>query len=256
MNEPGAFPSLYHLCELPRPCSYLPEETAALEYRGYVGLSPAELESLVERGWRRFGVDVFRPACSNCSQCVPIRVDVNAFRPDKSQRRVWKKNADVVVTLHPAGVSEEHVSLYNRWHDQMTELKNWRHQHHSLKGYAQSFLLGDFPSLMEMQYRRAGELIGLGIIERFPNSISSVYFFHAPEWRKDSPGTFSVLWEIELARQLGLSWLYLGYWISACRSMAYKNRFRPYQILRGRPGDEEVPDWLNANEERDNVPSH
>lgn len=248
-------PERLHVIEPPRVCSYLPDQTAALEYRGYRGLTPAELEHLLARGWRRFGVDVFRPACANCQQCVPIRVDVNAFQPSKSQRRTLRRNEHVSVTLHPASVTSEHVQLYNDWHVDMTRLRGWRPQRHSISGYAKSFLLGDFPSTHELQYRIDGKLVGVGIIDWLPHAFSSVYFFHAPDWRDQGPGTFSLLCEIATARQLGLDYVYLGYWIKACPSMAYKNHFHPHQILLSRPGDAEEPAWLKVDRETFNVPT-
>ncbi|WP_437223855.1 arginyltransferase [Planctomicrobium sp. SH661] len=244
---------LLHLTEPPRTCSYLPDQTAALEYRSYRGLSPHQLESMLERGWRRFGIDIFRPACAACTKCVPIRVKVQDFHPNKSQRRTLKKNSHITVTLHPAGVSEDHVRLYNDWHVDMTERRDWKPQRHTMKGYARSFLVGEYPSLHELQYRDGDELVGVGLIDCLPHSVSSVYFFHAPAWRDLGPGTFSLLCEIELARRLNLDFVYLGYWIGECPSMAYKNRFHPHQVLRSRPEDEEIPAWLNVDEETYNV---
>jgi len=248
-------PELYHLQEPPRTCSYLPEQVASLEYRSYRGLSPAQLEELLSRGWRRFGIDMFRPACADCVQCVPLRVVVADFQPDKSQRRSFKKNSEISVTLHPAGLSTERVSLYNQWHVEMTEQNGWPLQQFSAQEYARSFLQGAFPSLHELQYRMGSELVGVSLIDLLPRSLSSVYFYHVPRWRDLSPGTFSLLCEIELARQWNLDFVYLGYWIARCPSMAYKNRFRPHEILLSRPGDEESPRWLKPEKETYNVPT-
>lgn len=248
-------PELYRFCEVPRRCSYLPDRTASLEYRAYRGLTPHQLESLLERGWRRFGIDLFRPTCTGCTECLPLRIPVAEFRPDKSQRRSLRKNQDVRITLHPATVTSEHLSLYNAWHRDMTEQKGWPWQQLSEEEYARSFLIGDYPSLHEVQYRKGGELVGVGLVDWLPKSLSSVYFYHAPDWRRLSPGTFSVLCEVELARQLELDFVYLGYSIRDCPSMAYKSNFRPHEILLSRPEDEEQPTWLKPATETYNVPT-
>jgi arginine-tRNA-protein transferase len=94
-----------------------------------------------------------------------------------------------------------------------------------------------------MRYFREETLVGVGLIDLLPHSLSSIYFYHAPDWRPDGPGTFSMLCEIELARQRQLDFVYLGYWIRDCQSMAYKNRFVPHELLRSRPGERMEPDW-------------
>ncbi|WP_175517733.1 arginyltransferase [Planctomicrobium piriforme] len=230
-----------------RPCSYLPEQTAALEYRGYPGLSPDALEELICRGWRRFGVQVFRPACPACQKCIPVRIDVASFQPTKSQRRTQRRNDHITFELATATVSEQHVDLYNRWHADMADRRDWREQETDPRNYARSFLSGAFPSAHELRYYDSDELVGIGLIDMLPSALSSIYFYHAPEWRPLGPGTFSLLCEIELARRLGLQHVYLGFWIAECPSMAYKNRFHPHEVLLSRPTDEEQPQWLKAH---------
>ncbi|HWL11334.1 MAG TPA: arginyltransferase [Planctomicrobium sp.] len=232
------------MVEPPRVCSYLPEQTASLEYLRVPGMSPEDLQQRLQRGWRRFGIDLFRPVCRACMQCVPVRVDVATFQPTKSQRRTQRRNSHVSVELAPAGLSRQHVELYNAWHEDMKNRRDWPEQVASWQLYAQSFLAGDFPSAHELRYWNGNDLIGVGLIDILPTALSSIYFYHAPNWRSQGPGTFSLLCEIELARKLGLAHVYLGYWIAACPSMAYKNRFRPYDVLQGRPEDEEEPVWL------------
>src|SRR4051812_17348941 len=102
--------SLDHLgfVEPQRPCSYLAEETASLEYRLYRDVTADSYMRLLERGWRRHGRMFFRPQCPSCRQCIGLRVPVDDFQPTKSQRRARNKNADVQVRLSPATVTPEH----------------------------------------------------------------------------------------------------------------------------------------------------
>ncbi|QDT34529.1 arginyltransferase [Thalassoglobus polymorphus] len=231
------------ITESPRPCSYIPSETASLEYRLFHSLEPSEVEFLLERGWRRFGSHLFRPACENCSQCVPIRVDVENFQPTKSQRKAKRRNEHITVSLHEPGLTQQHLDLYNRWHVDMTDRRGWKLQQSSPQDYAEGFLSGDFPSLHELRYFDGKSLVGVGLIDLLPHSISSAYFYHDPDWRSLSPGTFSMICEIEFAQRLGLKHLYLGYWIDECPSMEYKNRFYPSETLVGYPADEKRPIW-------------
>lgn len=98
--------------EEPRPCSYLPDQLAALEYRLFSELESAEFELLLKRGWRRHGIHFFRPACAHCLRCHSIRVDVAKFQPTRSQRRALARNRHIRVRWHPVEATRTHVDLY------------------------------------------------------------------------------------------------------------------------------------------------
>jgi arginyl-tRNA--protein-N-Asp/Glu arginylyltransferase len=240
---------LLRIIEPPRACSYLPEETATLEYRILYGISDEQYEQLLFRGWRRFGTHFFRPACANCVKCRSIRVDVAAFEPSKSQRRCEKKNATIRVEVDAPTITQAHLHLYNAYHASMRDEKGWKERATDREEYAQSFLEGQWPFSHEMRYYRGRELVGVGLVDVVPGATSSVYFYHAPDWRPDNPGTFSLLQEIALARQLGKRHLYLGYWIPENRSMNYKASFRPHQLLTSYHADEVVPQWQSVSDQ-------
>jgi arginine-tRNA-protein transferase len=178
-------------------------------------------------------------------KCRSLRVDVEAFEPSKSQRRSLKRNAAVETTLHRATVSTEHVRLYNLWHQDMTARRGWPLQQTTPQDYVNAFLIGDWPFAHEIRYFRDGRLIGVGLVDLLEDSLSSVYFYHAPDWRPRGPGTFSILTEIDYGRQSGRKHLYLGYAIHECPSMAYKFRFGPHEILETYVSDDAAPVWSN-----------
>ena len=234
---------LVRIIEPPRECSYLPSETASLEYRVLFGVDEAQYEQLLSRGWRRFGTHFFRPACANCVKCRSIRIDVAAFEPDKSQRRCERRNQGIRVELGRPTVTKSHLDLYAAYHRSMHDEKGWRENETDRQDYMRSFLGGDWPFAHELRYFRGSELVGVGLIDIVSHATSSVYFYHAPDWRPDSPGTFSLLQEIALARKLGKQHLYLGYWIPENRSMNYKASFRPHELLTRYDADEVEPQW-------------
>ncbi|TWT56826.1 arginyl-tRNA-protein transferase [Thalassoglobus neptunius] len=229
--------------ETPRNCSYISGETACLEYRLFRRLRSSQVEYLLSRGWRRFGVNFFRPTCPSCTKCIPIRIRVAEFKPSKSQRRVQRKNSQITVARVSPTVSREHLDLYHRWHEDMTDRRGWAEANSTVEEYASGFLSGEFDCLHELRYFDGTQLVGVGLIDVLPNSLSSAYFYHDPEWRPRAPGTFSLLCELSLAKHLGLEYVYLGYWIEECPSMAYKNRFPPSEILTEFVDDDEEPTW-------------
>lgn len=230
------------------PCSYLPLQTHQFRYRLALTLSAERYEQLLSRGWRRFGRTLFRPACELCTACRSLRVDVKKFEPTKSQRRCARRNSDIEFQVQPVGADEAAIDLYNRYHEDMAERRGWplriidRHQ------YEESFTDGDFPFARQFRYFLGEKLVAVGIVDITERLISSIYFFHDPELRPRALGTSSVLSEIGYAAEHGIPWLYMGYWIQECGSMSYKNRFRPHQLLVGRPEDDTQPLWRTGSE--------
>jgi arginine-tRNA-protein transferase len=227
----------------PKPCSYLPAETASLEYKLIAQITPEQYQQMLSRGWRRFGLLFFRPACPACSKCVSLRVPAKDFAPAQSQKRTLAKNRDVEVIVRPASCSSEHAQLFNEYHAWMREHRGWPKNEITLLEYEQHFL-APFSFAHEFLYYRCGQLAGIGLVDILPQAISSVYFYHRPEWRKDAPGIYSLLREIQHAREHGAEFAYLGYWVNGCQSMDYKAQFKPHQLLQGYPADAELPSWI------------
>ncbi len=214
-----------------------------MQYRYAMSLTNARYEHLLERGWRRFGRTMFRPACRSCSECRSLRVNINQFRPSKSQRRARNRNTNLTLQIQPPTITAEHINLYNAYHLDMHERRGWPYREIDEDQYFESFIDGEFAFSREFQYRRNDELVALGIVDMTGYVMSSIYFVHSPDIRSDAPGTMSVLREIEAGRQSNHAWLYMGYYIRDCGSMNYKNRFEPYQILQSYVPDNVVANW-------------
>ena len=240
------------ILELPRiklpssPCSYLPAESACQEYRVVFELNTGGYHELLKRGWRRFGGVLFRPACPQCNKCTGIRVLVQEFRPNKSQRRALKLNRDVEVVVQPASVSAEHLQLFNAYHAFMQGERNWTGRSLNEREYQQHFLQGHWEFAKEFLYYHAGKLIAVGLVDVLPDAISSVYFYHDPALRSRSLGVYSMLKELEYAKARQMAYQYLGFWLAECRSLAYKSQYQPHEFLVGYPADEEAPGWVRG----------
>jgi arginyl-tRNA--protein-N-Asp/Glu arginylyltransferase len=227
-------------------CEYLPQRQSTMEYRLMVGMQPAELDRLLERGWRRFGAAVFRPACGSCGECVSLRIEVDGFALSRSQRRARNRCAHLTVHVGPPRVDDERLDLHARWHAGREQTRGWQPVPLDAADYARSFGTVDACS-REVQYRdEGGKLVGLGICDETAVGYSAVYFFHDPAHTRMSLGVNHVLTLIERARREGKRYVYLGYRVLGCYSMLYKAGFQPHQLLEGRPSATETPRWRSG----------
>jgi arginyl-tRNA--protein-N-Asp/Glu arginylyltransferase len=166
----------------PDPCTYLPAETASLQVRVLHELEPEPYDEWLRRGWRRHGVHFFRPACPNCIRCQSLRIDPATFRPSKSQRRIWRKNAKIRVEIARPRVSHEHMRLYDAYHQDMHLRRGWRPHSTDAVDYWNSLLQGRFQFAWEFRYYLADSLVGIGLVDVTAHSSSSIYFYHDPRW--------------------------------------------------------------------------
>ncbi|NTX04414.1 arginyltransferase [Myxococcus sp. CA040A] len=238
---------LAHEVEAPRACSYLPEQQASLENLVMQDVSPEEYEHLLVRGWRRFGPLYFRPACATCGECVSLRLPVEGFRPNRSQRRARAACAHLRVEVDVPRVDDERLALYRAWHAERESTREWEPSPLTLREYSLQFSF-PHPSAREVAFYDDGaeggpKLVALGICDETPRAWSAVYFFYDPACAALSLGTANVVFQVELARARGIPHVYLGYRVQACASLRYKGGFRPHELLVGRPALDSAPTW-------------
>ena len=214
----------------PHSCSYLPEKLASNAFIDptYTPV-PDTYQLLIDQGYRRSGDHLYRPNCPACVSCVPCRVRTSNFRPDRSQRRCWRRNEDLKVQLHPAAFSQEAFALYARY-------LNSRHADGDManpdEDSFRNFLYTSWSNTWFIEFRLDGKLVSVAVIDMLPRGYSAVYTFFDPELTSRSLGTYAVLWQIEHARMQGLPVVYLGYWIEGSRKMQYKANFKPLEVLQ------------------------
>ncbi len=214
-----------HVGNAPDVCPYLPDRVAT--YRVCEGdLAAQRYEELLVAGYRRNGAYLYRPVCRECNECKMLRVLVREFHRTKEQRRIWNRgNRTFRVSLARPRFTQEKGRLYSEY---------LRYQHGAEHAAWEREAYGRFlvescigPRTIEVQLRAGDRLAGVGILDRLGNALSSVYFYFDPAFARHSPGTYSALYEIDLARQWGMDYYYLGFYIRGCPSMSYKARFRP-----------------------------
>ncbi len=237
---------LFHIVEEAGRCPYLPGEQSRFDLRGISSMTAAEYGDLLAQGYRRFGWQVFRPVCEACSECRSLRIPVRQFEPGAGARRVLRANRDIRAELTRLFISDEHVDLYNRYQHFMHGHRQWDRRWATERSLRDQVLSGARDVGKQWLYFDRSQLVGVAFMDEAPGAISLVYCFYDPEWRKKSPGTYSILRQLLYARERGLDYAYLGYWVKDCQSLAYKQRFRPHEILAGYPAPGEPAQWLKV----------
>jgi len=192
-------------------------------------------DALSRIGFRRSQTVAYRPSCADCTACVSVRVVASEFRASSTQRRILKRNSDLVVTEARPWATAEQFELLRRYLD----------ARHPGGGMAQMDEV-DFADMVEhtpvttmvLEYRepdadgRPGRLIGACLTDRQGDGLSMIYSFFEPDLGSRSGlGNFIILDHIQRARAMGLPYVYLGYWVEESERMQYKVRYRPLERL-------------------------
>ncbi len=210
------------------PCSYFDSRISSnLVPDPELPLNMPIYNQLIQHGFRRSGKHCYRPHCKQCQACIACRLAVNDFIYSRSQRRCLKNNQDLTLTSVSAGFSDEYFELYRRY-------LNSRHSDGSMADPSISdfrqFLYCDWSDTRFLELRINKQLIAIAVTDRLNDGLSAVYSFFEPEMQNRSLGTYCILKQIDYAKERGLNYLYLGYWIKNHKKMHYKSNFKPLQL--------------------------
>lgn len=211
------------------PCSYLSGERAMSQVATPTHLITTEVYGeLVRRGFRRSGVFTYRPNCEECRACVPVRLPIERFVPNRSQRRCLKANAKLRASELPLLYFDEHYRLYLRYQAARHLGGGMDQDNH--EQYSRFLLQSRIDSRL-IEFTENGVLRMVSIIDVLSDGLSSVYTFYDPDLKKAGLGSYNILWQIAQCAANNWPYLYLGYWIRDCGKMAYKAKFRPIEGL-------------------------
>lgn len=214
----------------PHNCSYLDDKSARMVF-----LDPAHridvvtLSELSRMGFRRSGDFVYRPECHLCRQCLSSRVPVHEFQMNSMQKKAWKRNQDLKVTLRSTQeANAQHYALYERY-------INERHADGDMYPPSQDqfekFLVHSCTDSFFLELWHEDRLIAVSTCDPLNDGLSAVYTFFDPDENRRSLGVFAILKQIEHAKKLGLPYVYLGYWVPHSNKMNYKSQYVPLELL-------------------------
>lgn len=234
----------------PSPCPYLDGQFERKVFTHLAGArAPALLDLLTQGGFRRSQNIAYRPACERCRGCISVRILVDEFEPTRSMRRVLQTNADLFGHMATAEPTSEQFALFRRYLE----------ARHASGGMAEMSAM-DYAMMIEdsqvdtrlIQYRRKGPdyritgrsdegLMAVALSDVMADGMSMVYSFYRPDEVDRSLGTFMILDHIRRTRELGLPYLYLGYWVEGSRKMQYKIRYQPQEHLMAKGWERYAP---------------
>jgi arginyl-tRNA--protein-N-Asp/Glu arginylyltransferase len=213
----------------PHSCSYLKDQQATTLF-----IDPRQevdqklYSSLSLLGFRRSGNNIYRPHCAQCNACVPSRLPVGEFQPSRSQKRTLRRNRDLSVEQTDDIKDDQCYDLYRRYIEQ-------RHADGDMfppdREQYESFLNNAWDCTRYFRFYQENQLIAVAVVDVMVDGLSAIYTFFEPEEEQRSLGTYAVLWQIEQAREMGLAYLYLGYWIQNCQKMSYKADYKPLELF-------------------------
>ena len=199
----------------------------AVYWQALFGALPDEvMEFFLASGYRRNGNYLYTMACSGCDACVPIRLEPEKLLLNRNQQRVEKKNQDLKVLGGPLQITNEKLAICEKYLRQRFPSKG-----NSALEYYAGFFVNSLGSTYEVEFWSEERLVGVSIIDMYPNAINCVYFYFDPDESKRSPGTYNIIYLANYARENLIKYVYLGYLIEEIDSMKYKANFNPHTLL-------------------------
>jgi arginine-tRNA-protein transferase len=226
----------------PQSCPYLPGQNERKLFTALTGEGARALnDSLSKQGFRRSQNVLYRPACSDCAACLSARIRVADFEPSRSQRRTLARNGHLIREATSPWATDEQFALFRRYLD----------SRHADGGMADMDIF-EFAAMIEetpvrsrvIEYTEKPEgaprgrrgtgraLVAVCLTDVLDDGLSLVYSFYDPDRARDGLGTYMILDHVALARQVGLPYVYLGYWVPGSSKMDYKARFGALEVYR------------------------
>ncbi|WP_158968027.1 arginyltransferase [Chachezhania sediminis] len=215
----------------PQPCPYIEGRMERKLFTALQGENADRLNNaLSQQGFRRSQNVLYRPSCAECSACLSARIDVSRFKPSKSQKRAIRRNGHLGRRATSPWATDAQYQLFRRYLD----------ERHADGGMADMDVY-EFAAMIEetpirsrvVEYAEDGELVGVSLTDVLEDGVSMVYSFYEPDLQPRSLGTYMILDHVQIARESGLPYVYLGYWVPGSQKMGYKSNFSALEVYSG-----------------------
>lgn len=217
----------------PQPCPYLEGRMERKLFTALQGPEAKRLnDSLSKQGFRRSQNVLYRPSCADCSACLSARIDVAAFSPSKGQRRTLRRNSHLDRRANSAWATEEQYALFRRY----LAARHANGGMADMDAFEFAAMIEESPirtRVVEYTNRETGSLQAVCLTDVLDDGVSMVYSFYEPGLPRQSLGTHIILDHVEMAREAGLPFVYLGYWVPDSPKMGYKASFAGLEVYAG-----------------------
>ena len=200
----------------------------AVYRQAHFGIFPSmAMAQFLAAGFRRNGNYLYTMVCPDCQACVPIRLHPAQFVANRSQKRVRTRNQDLTFKIAPLQITGQKLALCDKFLQRRFPGKD-----NSALDYYAGFFINSIGDTFELEFWHDARLIGVSILDIYPEAINCVYFYFDPDESRRSPGTYNILTLIDYALKHHIDFVYLGYWIDEIAAMRYKANFKPHFLLR------------------------
>ncbi len=218
----------------PQSCPYLDGRRERKLFTALQGDHAKTLnDTLSKQGFRRSQNVLYRPSCADCAACLSARIRVADFEPSKGQRRTLRRNRSLIREARSPWATEEQYALFRDYLD----------SRHADGGMADMDVF-EFAAMIEetpvrtrvIEYRDEADpsdLTAVCLTDVLDDGLSMVYSFFRPEQRNRSLGRYVILDHVEIAREAGLPYVYLGYWVPGSDKMNYKADYAALEVYAG-----------------------
>ena len=224
----------------PQTCPYIDGRRERKLFTALQGSNAGALnDKLSKQGFRRSQNVLYRPSCADCTACLSARIAVDAFEPNRPQRKTVRRNAHLRREITSPWATEDQYALFRKYLG----------ARHADGGMADMDIF-EFAAMIEetpvrsrvIEYWDDREVASGGrpalravcLTDVLDDGLSMVYSFYDPDHAPNSPGTHVILDHIDIAAGAGLPFVYLGYWVPGSPKMGYKAHFGALEIFKNR----------------------
>jgi arginine-tRNA-protein transferase len=199
-------------------------------------LEPTVFDDFLSNGWRLLGQSLVRHNFSVCRgeicKTIPLRIRLDDFEPSKSQRQLLRRNAVLTVKRSPIRFSQKKSHLFGLHTKRLQERQpaslasflNPRSALVPVKGQ-------EWRVFLEQQF------IACSFFHLGEQAVSGTYCIFDPAYGQFSLGTYTMLLELMLAKELGKKYYYHGYTYNVPSQFDYKLNFEALESFKWTTGE-------------------